>query len=504
MPEESGAGAMFELGFSYWFGGDRLRHWSSLGHLQVQSLFGSDWLYAGSDATGGFQRFLLREGQAALWLDSFSLPVSGAISNFRLSDTVMLDGVGQTRLLSVGLASGSIAVNGLSGGAAATTLASMSGAGPSTAITGFDLAGKSFVATTGVNDDLHLYQVKTGWTLTETAVQHDGPKAALGGITDLISLDLHGQRFLVATSGLQNGLSSYRVTSDGAMQLADTIGANDGLWLNGVDHLVTAEAGGATYLIAASSNASALATVRINDRGVFFVTDIVSDNGDSRIAHVGAITSFSEAGRSFVLAGGTDGGLSLFELLPGGGLYLQKSYEATPNWGLTRACGLHVEKVGAEWQVFVGSATTAGMAQFTLSLGNLTPAQVGGAGDDVLTGGAGVDLLIGGTGADRLTGGAGDDVLIAGGGVDVLTGSAGGDTFVLTACGDRPVITDFEVGVDRINLDDWGRVYDISALNIVVRDYGADISWGSEKLRIETGNHSPIDPSHWSNADFLF
>jgi serralysin len=496
---------MFGLGFRQWFAGDGMLHWSSLGLLQVQSLAGSDWLYAGSDATGGFQRFLLREGQAALWLDSFSLPVSGGVAaNFRLSDAVVLNAAGQTRLLSVGLASGSIAVEGLSGGAAPVALGSLSGAGPSTAITGFSMGGQSFVATAGVNDDLHLYQVQSGWKLAETAVQYDSPKTTLGGISDLISLDLDGQSFLVASSSLQNGLSSYSVTADGQMQLADMIGANDGLWLNGVDSLVSAQVGGATYLIAASSNASTLAAVRINDRGVFFITDIVSDNGDTRIAHVGAIASFSEAGRSFVLAGGTDGGLSLFELLPGGTLYLQQSYEAAPSWGLTQACGLHVEKVGAEWQVFVGSATTAGMAQFTLSLGNLAAAQIGGAGNDVLTGGAGADLLIGGAGADTLTGGAGDDVLIAGGGIDVLTGGAGADSFVLTACGDRPVITDFEVGVDRINLDDWGRIYDVSALSIRARDYGAEISWGSERVRIETASHSPIDVSHWTNADFIF
>lgn len=82
----------------------------------------------------------------------------------------------------------------------------------------------------------------------------------------------------------------------------------------------------------------------------------------------------------------------------------------------------------------------------------------GGAGDDVLNGGDGDDRLWGNDGADRLNGGAGADVLIGGGGVDVLTGGAGADAFVFNAVSESPaglsrsIITDFQPGVDQIDL----------------------------------------------------
>ncbi|MEM8537836.1 MAG: matrixin family metalloprotease [Pseudomonadota bacterium] len=118
----------------------------------------------------------------------------------------------------------------------------------------------------------------------------------------------------------------------------------------------------------------------------------------------------------------------------------------------------------------------------------------GGADDDMIVGGRGVlraegdsgrDQLIGGIGADTLNGGAGDDVLrgdpysgflfgndvLEGGtGDDLLEGGGGADVFVfrrndgidqigsLQILGNNAIVTgqDFEVGVDRIDLQDFG------------------------------------------------
>lgn len=102
---------------------------------------------------------------------------------------------------------------------------------------------------------------------------------------------------------------------------------------------------------------------------------------------------------------------------------------------------------------------------------------LGHGGDDVITGGAGADTIDGGSGNDRLTGGFGDDVLSGGRGRDVLdggsnddtlnggwgadqlTGGFGADVFVFDFLSDsaagashRDVITDFERGIDRIDL----------------------------------------------------
>lgn len=95
----------------------------------------------------------------------------------------------------------------------------------------------------------------------------------------------------------------------------------------------------------------------------------------------------------------------------------------------------------------------------------------GGAGDDMVFGGARRDVLQGGTGNDTLDGGtqndilkgqAGNDTLIGGKGKDTMTGGSGADTFVFRVASDSAtnsnadVITDFEVGLDHLDLTALG------------------------------------------------
>jgi len=82
-------------------------------------------------------------------------------------------------------------------------------------------------------------------------------------------------------------------------------------------------------------------------------------------------------------------------------------------------------------------------------LGVLVGTLDGGDGDDILLGGSGIETLVGGAGVDRLSGG---------GGADLLTGGAGGDLFVVETGGGADVVTDFAVGVDKIDIVGGGAV----------------------------------------------
>lgn len=78
----------------------------------------------------------------------------------------------------------------------------------------------------------------------------------------------------------------------------------------------------------------------------------------------------------------------------------------------------------------------------------------GDGGRDSLNGQAGNDALSGDDGADTLMGGNGRDTLNGGGGNDMLTGGSDADSFVYAPGGGTDTITDFELGLDELKLDD--------------------------------------------------
>jgi Ca2+-binding RTX toxin-like protein len=88
----------------------------------------------------------------------------------------------------------------------------------------------------------------------------------------------------------------------------------------------------------------------------------------------------------------------------------------------------------------------------------------GGTQDNILNGDTGNDTLLGAGGADTMNGGAGNDELRGGREFDTMTGGADHDTFVIIngdfgtldpmiGFGHRDIITDFQVGQDKIDLN---------------------------------------------------
>ncbi len=117
---------------------------------------------------------------------------------------------------------------------------------------------------------------------------------------------------------------------------------------------------------------------------------------------------------------------------------------------------------------------------------------LGGAGFDFLYGQAGNDRLKGGAGYDNLLGGLGRDVLIGGGGADVLegqdgrdtlTGGNGADIFRFRKGHGQDVVTDFEVGVDHLQI--IGGPGRIGRLTFEAEGADTRVSFGKVEILVE-------------------
>ena len=99
-------------------------------------------------------------------------------------------------------------------------------------------------------------------------------------------------------------------------------------------------------------------------------------------------------------------------------------------------------------------------------------------GDDLLDGRGGDDWIFGGSGDDIIYGGSGNDDLFGGTGTNDLYGGSGYDYFVMgprTSAGfSDDLVQDFELGIDKIDLRDWGVSDFTQVLALIDTDFYGD------------------------------
>jgi hypothetical protein len=361
--------------------------------------------------------------------------------------------------------------------------------------TGGDLA---VVAQRGL-DGLRLFSLSSSGALTLIDTIADSPKSYVLEASDMLRLQVGTTDFLLVASALENGVTCFRIGADGRPELTDAMGVESGLPVNGPAALETAEIAGVDYVVVASTNSSSLTVLRVNGLGVLFPTDHMTDDRSTRFEHVAAMDLFQAMGRSFIVAAGSDAGLTVFELLPGGELSVVLNLPMETGAGLATVTGVAVGVSGGLAHVYLSDARGDRITDIRLDLSVLGPLVQAAGG--LVTGTAANDRILGSAGADVLRGAAGDDFLHDGAGADVLTGGAGADVFVFSRDGATDRITDFEPGQDRIDVSDWGRIYSIPTLEITRTGTGAVVVYGDERLEITSATGGPLV---LTDADFLF
>ncbi|MEO6299676.1 MAG: hypothetical protein ABIV25_02010 [Paracoccaceae bacterium] len=327
----------------------------------------------------------------------------------------------------------------------------------------------------------------------------DTPKSYLANVSDTATVTLQGQNYLLTLSSLENGLTCYAIGTDHQPQLVDSLGNHDGLWVNGPAALQTVQLGGVTYAIIASTVSSSLSVVRVNDMGCLFVTDHVVDDLTTRFAHPEVLDTYTLQGRVFAVSAGTDAGITVMELLPGGHLSPFLTVALETGQGLYPVTGLEVALNGTSLDIFVVESHANRIQKFGMSLANLGPTITG-----ATAGTAKDDLILGKNAAEVLKGGAGDDWLHSGGGADTLTGGSGADVFVFDGLAGSSMITDYELHSDRIDVSDWGNLYSVAALAISATGAGCTVSYGAHQISIVSADGHSLSAAGFGMEDFIF
>ena len=346
---------------------------------------------------------------------------------------------------------------------------------------------------------LQTFEITETGTMTLVSGLADSPKSYLADVADSVAVKVAGRDFLLTASALENGLSLFEVDAVGQASFVDAIGAADGLPIAGPAALLGIAHGGAQYVVVAATLSASISVLRVNEMGVLFVEDHLIDDRITRFDNVVALDGFAYLGRTFVVAGGTDAGVTVLELLPDGRLSHVLSQPLETGAGIGAVTGVETVVLNGTAAVFLTDAGGARIYHLEINL-----AATGGlyqAAGGLLTGSGLDDRIIGSDLADTLQGGAGDDDLHDGRGDDLLVGGAGADVFVFGRDGNADRIGDFQDGIDRLDVSDWGRIYTASALNITITAFGAVVSYGAESLTITKSGAAALQ---LTDADFLF
>ncbi len=346
---------------------------------------------------------------------------------------------------------------------------------------------------------LYTYTVTDAGTVTLVASLADSPKSYLADVADSVAVKVAGRDFLLTASALENGLSLFEVDAAGEASFVDALGAEDGLPIAGPAALLAIEHGGRQFVVVASTLSASISVLRVNEMGVLFVEDHLIDDRNTRFDNVVALDGFTYQGRAFVVAGGSDAGVTVLELLPDGRLSHVLSQALETGAGIGAVTGVKTVVLNGKAAIFLTDAGGERIYHLEINLvatGALYQAQGG-----VLTGSGLEDRIMGSDLADTLQGSAGDDFLHDGGGGDLLVGGAGADVFVFDRDGSADRIGYFQDGVDRLDVSEWGRIYTASALNIAITASGAVVSYGAESLTITKSGAAALQ---LTDADFLF
>lgn len=475
---------------------------TDLGFAEVN---GTWMLYSATQAGGGL----------GVWRFNDPLRLAGRVQEVSYAQTlghlsapsaVLVDGSG----------AGSILLTGLKGGAAQARIVDSSGTigqGDSrfgrvlpsdvvTALNVVDVSGEDMLATVRAGStDINLWQLASNGALTNMGTSAMLPGVPVGSTIDaLLHVPLGKADFLVSVSTAGNYVSSHRIGVDGTLGGGNFFTTASGIGFRKPLGAVAAKVGGADFVIVNAAGSSSLTVLQLAPTGELRPVDHVIDQTTTRFERATVLEAVNVEGRTYIVAGGRDDGLSLMTLSPSGRLIHLATVTDTDLTSIKNVSALALTVIKGKIALAAASQSETRISQMVIDPGEIGVTQR--AGNGATQGTAAGDMIQTGTGTTSINGGAGDDILIASAPV-TLTGGAGADLFAIGAFKGKVVITDYQVGIDRLDLSDMGMARSTYQLSYAATKASLTITYGGTVIEIRAGDGRKLTAAMFDNGMFL-
>lgn len=483
-----------------------LNYVANVTDLEISLWNGDAFLCASTGAWGGATVFKLASSDAVTLVDQVAYTYSTLASPTAQMELIQTDG--GAYLLPFGIYDWTLGALELetNGGLGATQHFTWGegGVGNLSALTSTVLDGQvHFYAANAQSTGFNHYTLSQELSLELATEQSTASGSNSADLVDMAVVQVRDSKILLALSDHQDGITSYHLGEDGTPTEVGVLSAENYFPISAPTALTSGQVLDRTFSVIASAGSSSLTVVEVLEDGELIATDHVLDNVWTRFSNVTEIASTQVGDALFVAAGGGDDGVSLFTLLPSGMLVHLDTIWDTQDSALQNVSALAMTHSDGSLRIFATSETERGITKLNYSLENMGVTVAGDGTTTILNGTSGNDQIDGGLWSEHLSGGAGNDILRDGVGEDTLTGGAGADVFVLAADNMLDTITDFQVGIDQLNLSEFHMLYDVSQLQISSRSWGAEITFRGEITRIYSANGQSLDASDFTTFDSL-
>ena len=369
------------------------------------------------------------------------------------------------------------------------------------AIATLELAGSTYVYASDYGSGRTQAYRLDGGALVGIGEAQQVTLGAPDQIRDLQAVTVGSTSLLLSFDAATDTILTHLVGTDGLPVLTDTTSVAESIGFQNLTALKAATIDDTAYVIGAGATSGSLSVFEVTSTGALIPRDHILDDQDSRFAGAHSLATVRNGDHVYIAAAGSDDGITLFQLLPGGQLFQLTSVTDNHGLSLDNVEDVALSLQGTTLSIHASSQSEWGVTHLVFDIsaqGALLSANASG---QSLSGTALNDVLAGGAGADTISGGDGDDVLLDGAGVDVLTGGDGADTFKLTRDSAEDVITDFNPIQDRLDLSEYLLFYAADQLLVTPTAGGARIAYYGEVTQIFSHDGSTLSYGDFAAQD---
>ena len=263
--------------------------------------------------------------------------------------------------------------------------------------------------------------------------------------------------------------------------LGGSLGAESGIGWSSPAAIESVSIGDKWFAVVADPGTSSLTVLEIGEGTALVPRDYVIDTRFSRFAAPTDLAVIETATGAFLASGGSDDGVSLFAMLPNGRLVHLEAFEDDGVGAFSNVTDVALFATDEDLLLVSSAEFDPGVSVLSRSLAGLPLVVMGTANDDVLTGSPSSEIIWDGLGSD------------------VITGGVGADVFVFSTDGRLDVVTDFEAGIDRLDLSASTGTFAVDEFQFQAMEDGAVLSFATETIVVRSSNGLPL-----SLQDFAF